>query len=201
MKKYYKILTLISLALMSFMPQGDQTLANVQTKYKSIHDFSADFSQSGGGASMRGKVYYQKEEKYRIELKNMTIVSDGKTMWSYNKKQNKVVVSQPEESSKQFSLKKLLIEDPKNQKVEALKNEHVGGEYCSVIKILPQKKGAGFEYMKIWANDQSLPRRIEVSQGGIPMSFELSNYKLNQNLSGSKFTFTAPKGCNIVDIR
>ena len=45
-----------------------------------------------------GKFLFKKENQLRLELKNLIIVSDGKTNWNYNKKQNKVIITNYDEN-------------------------------------------------------------------------------------------------------
>ena len=76
----------------SFAQDNAQTvLKNIQDKFISITDLSAQLTQSvNGNVNLKGKVYYKKENQLRFEFKNILIVSDGETSWSYNQKDNKV---------------------------------------------------------------------------------------------------------------
>ena len=64
---------------------GEKLLGGLQDKFNKITNLSAEFNQTTNGkAAMNGKFFFKKEDKFRIELKNSTLVSDGITNWSYN---------------------------------------------------------------------------------------------------------------------
>ena len=72
----------------SFAQEDAQVvLKNIQNKFESITDLSAQLTQSvNGNVNLKGKVYYKKENQVRFEFKNILIVSDGETSWNYNQK-------------------------------------------------------------------------------------------------------------------
>jgi outer membrane lipoprotein-sorting protein len=89
LNKIFIIIVFLSQA--AFPGDPDQTLKNVKDKFSTIKDFSAELKQGGKNQVFNGTIYYKKQNKFRIELKNMSIISDGSTIWNYNKKDNKVV--------------------------------------------------------------------------------------------------------------
>ena len=99
--------------------KGKDLLDSVQKKYKSINDLSADFKQSlGGKASINGKIYYSKGNKFRLELKNSTIISDGTVLWNYNKGQKKVVINNASASDPSFfTIENFLYDYPSKSSV------------------------------------------------------------------------------------
>ncbi|MGE5859653.1 MAG: LolA family protein, partial [Ignavibacteria bacterium] len=113
---------MLKLALSVFMlftAYGDtqnagSILKSVQEKFNNINDLSADFARySGGSEKLSGKLFYKKENKVRLELKNSTIVSDGETNWNYSKSGNKVVISEFDDSDPSaLSLPKILYKYP-----------------------------------------------------------------------------------------
>ena len=89
-------------------------LKNIQNKFDSIIDLSAQITQSvNGQVNLKGKVYYKKENHLRFEFKNILIVSDGETSWNYNEKQNKVIITDYDtEGNKIFSIQQIIYEYP-----------------------------------------------------------------------------------------
>ena len=73
---------------------ANEVLKNIQDKYDSINDLSAQLTQSvNQKVNLKGKVFYKKENNLRFEFDNMLIISDGETSWNYNKKQDKVIIT------------------------------------------------------------------------------------------------------------
>ena len=68
--------------------------------------------------------------------------------------------------------------------------------------LKPKSKRNNLGEVKLYINKENLIDKAVVSnQATGAMEVVFSNYKLNQNLSDSKFTFSAPEGTAVVDIR
>jgi outer membrane lipoprotein-sorting protein len=153
---------------------------------------------SNGKVSLAGKLFYGKVNKMRLELKNLTIVSDGITNWSYNKKENKVVISNYDPGDPSvISLEKIINDYPSQC------NLIVGKEGdTDILTFLPGKPGLNFKNAKIFINPGSLINKVDLTdQNNNNIQIEFSNYQLNKNISTSTFTFTPPKGSKVIDLR
>ncbi len=174
-------------------------LSRLQVKFNSTSDITADFAEKiNGRSNLSGKLYYKKENKLRLELKNMTIVSDGNTNWNYNKKQNKVIISSYDPSNPSLlSLNELINKYPDKCTVSEIYED--GKE---TLDLKPKSQGMGFTDVRLWINGESLIDKAVIQQAvGNTIEVEFSGYKLNRNLSDSKFKFTPPKGSSIIDLR
>ncbi len=192
---------LITLFLFQTARAQDGTLLkNLQDKFNSIKDFSADFIQlNNGRVNLEGKLFFKKENKLRLELKNLIIVSDGKTNWNYNKKQKKVMISNYDENnSSVLSLKRLIFDYP--AKCEILKNP----EDKNDVLALKPKAGSGInaDLIKIWVDkDYNVDKVSLIESSGTVLEVKFSNYKINTGISNSEFSFTPPQGIKIIDLR
>jgi len=194
-----------SIFIFLFLPafiigQNNDLLSAIQKKYKSLYDFTADFKQSlNEKSNVTGKIQFSKGNKLRLELKNSTIISDGTTLWNYNKSQKKVVITKvaPDDPT-YFSLDKFIFDYPSKSVVSTENKE--GRE---LLVLVPRKESnLDFKKSQILVNHDNLMIRIVVENlSGALMDFQLSNYKLNQNLPDSRFTFSPPEGTNIIDLR
>ncbi len=175
-------------------------LEKVQSKFNSIKDLSADFVQyNNGKINLKGKIKFKQKDKTRIELKNVLIVSDGKTNWNYNKKRNKIIISSiDDESPSVFSLRKLFEEYPKQSNVSEKKEKDT-----FVLKIEPKKdSGLNFNYAELYFNTVYRIKQIIVEgteYGTLKIMF--SNYKENNGFKDSIFKITPPKGTETIDLR
>jgi chaperone LolA len=202
MKKmfYLSVLALIFFASAVAQNDGNNLLKKVQDKYNSISSFSTDFSQFlGGNKKISGKFYFKKDNNIRLETKSSTIVSNGSTNWNYNKKQNKVIISDYDDSDASgFSFNKIIYDYPSKSNIEQT-NEN--GDNVLVIK---PKNGSGlnFSRAKLWINNSNLINKIEVEEkNNSSMTIELSNYNINQDSADSRFSFTPPEGSKVIDLR
>ena len=182
-----------------FTQSSESVLKSLQNKFDSITDLSTDVSQkSNGKSSLSGKMYFKKDNNLRIEFGNQTIVADGKTSWNYNKKNKKVIISDYDEAgSGLLSINYLVYQYPSECDL-SLSSE--GSKQILILKPKSNKNNLG--EVKLYITKENLIDKTVISNpasGTMEVSF--SNYKLNQNLSDSKFSFTAPEGTTVVDLR
>lgn len=195
------ILSLIILfySTVSFTQSAESVLKSLQSKFDSITDLSADVTQkSNGKSSLSGKLFFKKENNLRLELGNQTIIADGTTSWNYNKKDKKVIISNYDENGAGLlSINYLVYDYPKNCDL-SLSSE--GSKTVLILKPKSKKNSLG-EVKLVISKDNLIEKTYITNQSAGAMEVNFSNYKLNQNLSDSKFTFTAPEGTTVVDIR
>lgn len=191
---------LLFVVSVSAQDKGKDFLDAVQKKYKSLNDLSADFKQSTNGkASINGKIFFSKGNKLRLELKNSTIISDGTILWNYNKGQKKVVINNASGSGpSSFTIDKFLYDYPSKSDVTLEKEDNL-----DVLVLVPQKdNNMNFKKTKIWVNQDYLILEVSIENlSGTITNIQFSNYKLNQNLPESRFTFSPPEGTNVIDLR
>ena len=199
------MITIISLLLLfnvnlNFDGFGEKLLKNLQDKFYKVKDLSADFKQSTNGkAILNGKFFFKKEDKMRIEFKNSTLVSDGATNWSFNQKENKVIISKNDEkNASPFSIRRVVFDYPKECVVTSEMNN--GTE---ILVLTPNKDSyIGYSLIKIWMNKENLINRIVLKdQADNLIQIDFSKYKVNQKIADSKFNFTPTEGSKVIDLR
>ena len=198
------ILILIILSFAFIVPgysqeKAEDVLKALQSKFDSISDLEANISQSTDGKqNLIGKLLYKKENKLRFELKNHLIISNGTTSWNYSKKENKVIISSVDEESEGiFSVKKLIYEYPSQCELSL---EDEGGQ--KILTLVPSSTSLSFNYLKLYVNSDNLISKVLLSEGAGSLSLvNISDYVLNKNIPDSKFSFTSPEGCKVIDLR
>ena len=194
------LILLFSLTTLFAQDKAGQLLKAVQDKFDTIENLSADIKQSiGGKESLSGKIFYKDENKFYIELKNLNIISNGSTVWNFNKKENKVIINEFDDSDPSaLSINKIIREYPDESNIA-----YQSDNGKDVLVITP-KPGSdiNFDKAKLWINKDKLVEKINIERTASGnMMIELLNYKLNQNLSDTKFTFTPPEGSTVIDLR
>lgn len=180
-------------------PDAQEKLKELQSKFDSIEDLSADITQSvGGKTNLQGKIFYKKENKLRFEFKNIIVVSDGETSWNYNIRDNKVIITNYDtEGTNVLSIEELIFKYPEECDISAYEFEG-----RSVLEFIPQTSTLNFSSVKLWIDDNNLVSRalFEDPATGL-VQIDLSNYLLNSNLPESYFLFTPPVESEIIDLR
>ncbi|MBI5401904.1 MAG: outer membrane lipoprotein chaperone LolA [Ignavibacteriae bacterium] len=204
--KYSVLILSLLLANISFAQDAQEIIKKVQSKYNTIKDAQATFSQSvkyssGSSQSSSGTIYIQKEDKYRIESKNEVIVTDGVTSWSYSKKKKQVVIDNYKNDGNTFSPNKFLFSYPENFYSDLEGTETVSGIECYILKLTPRHKGS-VKSAKIWVDkEDNLIRKITINSSESGTTYSLKKITLDAGLSSSKFTFSPPEGVEVIDLR
>lgn len=183
-----------------------ETIKKIQNKFNSIENFTANFSQSLFAPSgneqgkVNGKFLYKRKNKFVVELKNQNIVSNGETIWNYDKKFNRVVVSYLNDDPTSFSLEKFIFDYPPLCKSKMVKDPANDSEF--VLELVPKDNDLQFKLVRIWKSLDNLISKMElVDVGDMKYSFAFSDVKVNQELAHQVFTFNAPKGTKVIDLR
>ena len=198
MKILISLLTLL-LSTAVFSQSAESVLASLQNKFDSITDLTSDIAQKNSGqSSLTGKMYFKKENNIRLEVGNQTIVADGKTSWNYNKKNKKVIISDYDEAgSGLLSINYLVYQYPSECDL-SLSTEGSS----QILNLKPKSKKNNLGEVKLFINKENLIDKAMISNPGSgTMEVSFSNYRLNQNLSDSKFSFTTSEGTTVVDLR
>jgi len=200
-RKSICLITLVIVFISSVIAQekANDVLKKIQDKFISIDDLSADIIHSvNDNINLKGKVYFKKENQLRFEFRNVIIISDGKTSWNYSEKENKVIISESDNSeNKIFSIHQILFEYPKECELSATESEG-----RKVFQLIPKTDAFDFKSVKLFLNDDYLITKVLVndpSAGNIQIT--ISNYKLNTKLPDSYFSFSPPEGCQVIDLR
>jgi len=208
LKNFLVITCLLFLSTFVLGQDGKQIVKELQEKFESIKNLSAVFSQSTEFPDVKkpviynGKFLFEKENKYRIELKNSDIITDGKTVWNYNKKAKKVVIDNAEGNSGIFSIKNIVYNYPDQSTIILIDKETLNGDSCNVIQLTPTGKDKNFESVKLWIDNNSLIKKFEIKNtDNSIIIFELSDIRINQKIPNDKFVFNPPQGTEIIDLR
>lgn len=191
-----KLFFIISLVL--FQIKNLSVIEKLQQKFETINYLQADFSQSAGSKKfLRGKFYFSKENNYRIELTNNTIISDGLSIWNVDKKRNKVIISNLDEDPLAFSLYDYIYSYPAKCEI---KEEKLKDGYF--ITLLVKNNDLNFESAKLYVNKDYLINKIAVTDfGGDTFILTFNNIKVNNAINKSFFTYKDNDINKIIDLR
>jgi outer membrane lipoprotein-sorting protein len=134
----------------------------------------------------------------RIEFGNQTIVADGETSWNYNKKSKKLIISNYDETgSGLVSINYLVYQYPSEC------NLSISSEGSKqVLNLKPKSNKNNLGEVKLYITKENLIDKAVITSAATgTMEVYFSNYKLNQNIPDKMFSFTAPEGTTVVDLR
>ena len=188
---------------------AEDILSKMQKKYDTIKDAKVTFTQhvqfgvTKSEETFSGKLLMKKGNKYRIEMEQQTLVTDGKSVWSYAKVNNQVLIDRYKEDPKSFSPDKILVNAPANYASTLLGKEKFGEREAAILKLVPRNTKSNIQWMKVWVDDDdALMRKIQVRDVSDNLTtYTISDIFLNTGVSESQFTFDAPAGVEVIDLR
>ncbi|MCF8240396.1 MAG: outer membrane lipoprotein chaperone LolA [Melioribacteraceae bacterium] len=205
MKKLIAVISLIPIIM--FSQGGEEVLKNLQNKFESIENLSANFKQttyisSVPGSTIQGKFFYKRANKFRAEFPSTVVVSDGDTVWNYNRKLNRVVLTSAEDEAQNFSLDRFVLLYPEHCTVSKL-NEQLLEKYQFGIQLIPvEDELMAFKNIKIWTDESYVLHKLSLTDhNDNSYVFLMSEIDLSSKLDDSIFTFNPPKGSQIIDLR
>lgn len=184
----------------------------LQKKYDSIHDFSADFVHVYEGGALHkqitehGRLIVKKPGKMRWEYAapdQKLFVSDGLKMYSYVPQDKQVIVSnvpQGDEASTPtlfLAGKGNLVRDFTPSIVPVPRGMPADSRALKLVPLSPQRD---YDWLVLVVDPSSLDFRGLVTidaQGGIS-SFSFTNLKTNTNPADKEFAFRVPRGVDVV---
>ena len=225
MKKFVTVallgLAVISTASAQNDPKAKAILSDVSNKYKTYTNIKTDFTytlnnpKAGVNESMTGTLYAKaKSNKYKVLLYkkdngksavNQELISDGKTQWTYLKKDNEVQVNQVDNSNEGMNPAQLFTIYEKGFKYNYNGEEKVGGSTYQVIDLTPtdaKKQIFKVRLMIDKAKKQIYSAEI-FDKGGSKYKYTLKSFMPNTTVPETTFAFDAKKypGVEVVDLR
>lgn len=225
------VLTLsLGAALLQAEESVQQVIDKLKGKAESAQSASADLQMTmtmmGQNITMRGKMLFQAPKKNRMEidmdLGNMkmqqTVVSDGKTVWTYQPMikmvskidLEKVIAATGVDKAGQQASSDITkpFGSLKPDTVKLLGTEELDGVKAVVFEGMPQtgelpNMPFKFSKMKIWvrADDGLLHKMVWFDENGKEiMSQTCVNIQTGIDIPASKFEFTPPEGVQVMDM-
>jgi outer membrane lipoprotein carrier protein len=188
-------------------PTAQDLAARLQTRYESIHDFTADFTQTFQGLLgkrpmvERGKVILKKPNrvKFTYEKPDQKIfVSNGTVFRSYDA-DNRTGTEAPLPQGNDVSTAMLFLAGRGNLTRDFTSKMAAGAPAGELhLGLVPKSKQADFETLTLFVDAQTLALvgfSTTDQQGTNTIRF--SNLKENTGLNDAAFEFTFPKGTAI----
>ena len=191
---------------------GDEPSAiieRLQKKYDGVKDASVTFSEevtfgaTQSRASFAGTLLLRKGGKYRVETGQETIVTDGASIWSYNKSTHQLFIDKYHDDPLAVSPDKVLVNVSGRYSAATVGTEGEGKAALTVLKLIPKERKSRIRWMKVWVDtDEWLLRKVQLFDLGENLTtYAVNAARLNAGVPDSAFTFPTPAGADVIDLR
>jgi outer membrane lipoprotein carrier protein len=216
MKKLFTFLLLASAGLIvnaqtSNDPAAKKILDAVSTKFKAYKSPQANFTYKvenaqGKALSTKKGTVTMKGNKYKVKMDGMEIISDGKTVWNYDKSANEVTVNNVDASGSAMTPQKLLTNFYDKDFLYKLNGEKKEGKkQVQEIELTPTDKTRPFHkvYLMVDKTANSLYSAKFLEKSGGRYSYTITDMKSSASVTDKDFTFDKSKypGVEVVDLR
>jgi outer membrane lipoprotein carrier protein len=191
---------------------ADAVAKSIQQHYDGVRDFTADFAQSYEGGTLRrksserGTVLVKKPGKMRWTYKapeEKLFVSDGRKIYFYVPADKQVTVtSMPSEDKASTPIlflvgKGNLTADFTVTFAEGVANAPADGV---ALKLVPKVRTPDYDSLILIVDRRTLALRMLIAhdQQSGTSTFTFSNLKENVGLSDGQFTFSIPRGADVI---
>jgi len=189
--------------------EAEKLLEDVINKTSSYNNFKANLSYTMVNIEMdidekKTGIIYVQGDSYRIEMEGQVIISDSKTIWTYIKDSQEVMVSKVDDSEESISPTQILTKynDGYNAKFDKDKKDE--NSPLKEITLKPIDKN-NFEKMSVIvnANKLSLENFSVYDVNGNVFTYHIVDLQPNIDLPADTFTFDYTKypGVDVIDMR
>ncbi len=185
-------------------------IKNVQKTYDKMENLTASFRQvdtfsiTGSVSEASGRIFIKDKVKYRFESDDQIIVTDGKTIWTFNNMTQQLLIDNVRKNSGALLPRDLLFEYPKNYIATLLGEQKVDGDKAYNIRMDPKENIHGYvKFMKLWIQKNSWHIiKIETTDlNGNVSTFEISDIDAKSKLTDQMFRFQETDKMQVVDMR
>ena len=191
--------------------EAKKILDAVSTKFKTYKTVKAAFTlkvenAQGKAQGTKSGTVQMKGTKYRVSITGQEIISDGKTVWTYDKSANEVQVSTLDNSAGNLTPQKLFT-NFYDKDFLYVQNEDVkrNGKTYQVVELTPIDKTKPFFKVIIEvdkANNNIASTKV-FEKNGNRYTYAVISLTANQPMSDDIFVFDPKKypGVEVIDLR
>lgn len=168
-------------------------LDDITKSYKAKKNSYFKFSYTAGDASQTG-IFYSDNNRYKLKIMGTEQIFDGKKVYSISEEDKEVTIAKPNDNQVAFSPLSYLDSYKKDYNVSYSGKKTISGIPVDVIKMTPVKSN-GLKSVTLYVNtpQKKLIKLEQLSTNNDLAVITISNYKENQTLSPSIFTFDKSK--------
>ena len=132
---------------------GSEVIERMQKRFAKSETFSAKFEKRFYWAvldkhlTQSGNIYTRKPGQFRVEVEGDLIIADGKSIWSYTKDNNQVIVS--DYDTEFLTPWEILVDYSQTFDPVSVAQTKLDGRSCYTIVLKPQNDTGTVERQKI----------------------------------------------------
>lgn len=175
----------------------------LKDKYGKIQSISLKFQSRN--SELIGSIKAQKGNKYLLDYSSRLIFCDGKSVWNYDKKENKCIITDyDEDASGSLSIEKFFFDFLDKYHPATLTEETSSkGTKLFVLKLQQSDEhSTNSGALKLWVDPKSLViRSIDLHESNGQNIIDINELQTSQKTTGKKLEINLPEKVTIIDLR
>lgn len=193
-------------------PKAKAILEKLSAKTKTYNTINASFNSTLENKQANLKVEQKgtiklKGDKYRLDLDDYLVITDGATTWTYSKADNEIMIDNNAdiEDDSQIKPSELFTIWETGFKYSYEKQESVNGATCDVIKLFPKNPSErSFHTIRLFISTNNELKKVVVNgKSGDNYVYIINSLTPNQAFADSIFKYAASDfpGADVIDNR
>ena len=191
---------------------GSEVIERMQKRFAKSETFSAKFEKRFYWAvldkhlTQSGNIYTRKPGPFRVEVEGDLIIADGKSIWSYTKDNNQVIVS--DYDTEFLTPWEILVDYSQTFDPVSVAQAKLSGQSCYTIVLKPQNEtstveGQKVQWMKIWVDKKHwyLLQVEQLEANEDLRTYILKDHRVGKKLNNELFFFDDIDGVDVIDRR
>ncbi|MFC4162950.1 outer membrane lipoprotein carrier protein LolA [Epilithonimonas zeae] len=200
MKNYLKAFLTLTFVGSSFIAhtqtidsKSKTILDDITKSYKSKKNSYFKFSYSADNQNQTG-IFYSDNTRYKLKIMGTEQIYDGNKLYNINDEDKEITISKANDDQVHFSPLSYLDSYKKDYNVSYSGKKTISGIPVDVVKMTPVKSN-GLKSVTLYINSpqKKLIKLEQLSTNNELAVITISNYKENQTLSPSLFSFDKSK--------
>ena len=150
----------------------------------------------------QGKLLLKGSSRFRLEIPGGIYVSDGESYWEYHAQTNQVVLKRAKDMEDKPLPGEVLLRFLDSEPL-SLSEAVDGGKAYLEMRLDPSRAMKNLDSLAVLVDrrEYSVHRISSRDLSGNLAEYTVTSIKRNGNLKDKEFTFAAPKGAEVVDMR
>lgn len=193
-------------------PEAKKVLDKIRKKYDAYKSVEANFTLTievpGEAKENQKGTVTQEGKKFRLDMSDQVVVSDGVTTWAYQRSANEVQVNDadPNDANSFLTPKDLLSRYQKGDFIYAITDKTTeNGKLITLIEFKPKDRSSEYSKLRLAINEQegTIQSIKAFAKDGARYTFTITKLSTNKALPAGQFIFdtTQFKGVRVEDLR
>ena len=172
-------------------------LDDITKSYKSKKNSYFKFSYTTGSKSdtqSQTGIFYSDNNRYKLKIMDVELIFDGNKVYNISEEDKEITIAKPNENQTHFSPLSYLDSYKKDYNVTYSGKKTISGIPVDIITMKPVKAN-GLKSVTLYVNtpQKKLIKLEQISTNNDLAVISINNYKENQTLSPSIFSFDKTK--------